>query len=132
MSTHFILTTITSALTSLTCLSLAVWPVLDCLIASHYFLPHWEKEVKSEKPHTDSILERKVTPCGLELTKPGTESWCSSGTQSHGIFNFQAAWVYNDLQISEDPYKVFYQTVICLKFEYFIAKILEVLARLLL
>lgn len=99
---------------------------------THYFTSHSEKEVKSEKHHAVSILDRKVTPCGLELTNPGIEPSCSSVTRSHGIFTLQAAWVYNELQISEDPYSIFYQIVKRLKFEYFIANILEVLASLLL
>lgn len=93
-------------------------------------MSHWEKEVKNEKHHSVSILERKVIPCGFELTKSGIEFWCSSGTWSHGL-QPPSILIYN-LQISEDPYNIFYQTVKCVKFEYFIANILEVSASLLL
>lgn len=115
-----------------TYLSKDAWRVLDCLIAFCHFTSRWEKEVKNEKHHSVSILKKKknVTPCAFELTKPGIEFWCSSGTWSQGL-QPPGILIYN-LQTSEDLYNIFYQRAKWAQFEYFITNILEVSASLLL
>lgn len=107
------------------CLSVDAWPVLDWLRALHHFRPHGEKEVKYEKHRDMSILERNIPPCGFEFTKSEIESWCGSGTWSRYVFNLQAAW-------SQRALTTYFITVKCVKFEYFMANILEVSVSLLL